>query len=435
MRQARVTVSTTIALWLMSPFWASHASAVEEVARLSPSDAALGLGEGFGASVAISGDWIVVGAPKDDHFGYDAGAAYVFRRVGPKWIEQDKLLGSPLVNGKFGSSVAIDGDWIVVGSPGGIAAHVHHRDDRGTPEDFSDDVWLLAALLHPPPSLWCCGFARSVDIDGDLIVVGTRVNEYQVGRAYVFRWDGSEWLPDATLIGADTEKGDSFGYSVAVSGDVVVVGARDDDDAGDRSGSAYVFRYRGRRWVQGAKLVASDGEARDNFGTAVSTSGDCILVGAKNNRHTGGGRGSAYVFRRAARSWVEEDNLVGFDNVPFDGFGGSVAVDVGLVVVGSAGRAWAYLFPPHGETSGQAEILLGLEPTLAPPIDINERFAIVATHVYAVRDRLNLGDFADLQNCLVPGDPPPECQRFDRSHDGEIDLADYGEFLATFTGP
>ena len=128
----------------------SQSSAIEEIVRLAPSDADAGFGGEFGTSVAISGDWIVVGAPLDDQRAHDAGAAYVYRRDGVHWIQHDKLMGLRLEDAKFGYSVAIDGDWIVIGSPdlyfepmsaGPGRADVFARDDRGTPDDLSDDLW------------------------------------------------------------------------------------------------------------------------------------------------------------------------------------------------------------------------------------------------------------------------------------------------------
>lgn len=158
---------------------------LKEVARLSANDIPVGLFGGAATSVAISGDWIVVGVPSDNQFAEGSGAAYVFRRSGASWVEHYKLKGLPIIGDDMGYSVAIDGDWIVTGAPnfpskpGGNAgfgrAYVYRRDDWGTPDDLSDDLWDLVggAVLNPPPSQWCCGFGYSVDIEGPVIVVGT----------------------------------------------------------------------------------------------------------------------------------------------------------------------------------------------------------------------------------------------------------------------
>src|SRR5262245_22975955 len=90
----RSTAITTLVLVAACPLAASDVR--EPIQVLAPSDAAQGYGEGFGLSVAIRGDWLVVGAPSDDELAEDAGAAYVFRRQGARWVEHQKLYGEPL---------------------------------------------------------------------------------------------------------------------------------------------------------------------------------------------------------------------------------------------------------------------------------------------------------------------------------------------------
>ena len=104
-------------------------------------------------------------------------------------------------------------------------------------------------------------FGCSVSVSGDVVVIGA-AGDYEggsdSGSAYVFRWDGSSWVEEAKLTGSDAAGGDYFGFSVSVSGDVAVIGAPKDDDDGDYSGSAYVFRWDGSAWFEQAKLTASD---------------------------------------------------------------------------------------------------------------------------------------------------------------------------------
>ena len=109
--------------------------------------------------------------------------------------------------------------------------------------------------------------------------------------------DGASWTQTAKLVASDAAEEDYFGISVAISGDLVVVGARGNDDAGSASGSAYVFRTTngGASWTQSAKLVASDAAKSDFFGDSVAVSGDLVVVGAKYNADAGDSSGSAYV--------------------------------------------------------------------------------------------------------------------------------------------
>ncbi len=129
-------------------------------------------------------------------------------------------------------------------------------------------------------------FGESVSISGDVAVVGARLdddNGNASGSAYVFRWNGSAWVQQAKLTASDGAAGDFFGFSVSISGDVAVIGAFFDDDNGINSGSAYVFQKPVGGWVdmtQTAKLTASDGAANDIFGHSVSISGEVAVVGA-----------------------------------------------------------------------------------------------------------------------------------------------------------
>ena len=137
-----------------------------------------------------------------------------------------------------------------------------------------------------------------VSISGDHIVVGAYGDDdlgENSGSVYVFHWDGTQWVEEAKLLASDGAAYDSFRW-VSISGDRIVVGASGDDDLGTDSGSAYVFHWDGTQWVEEAKLLASDGAEGDGFGL-VSISGDRIAVGSDGNDDLGENSGSAYMFR------------------------------------------------------------------------------------------------------------------------------------------
>ena len=152
-------------------------------------------------------------------------------------------------------------------------------------------------------------FGGTVAVAGDRAVVGARFhddNGDSSGSAYVFRYDGTGWVEEAKLTASDGAADDEFGGSVAVAGDTAVVGAPFHADNGSTSGSAYVFRYDGTDWVEEAKLTASDGAADDQFGGLVAVSGDTLVVGAEGDDDNGSFSGSAYVFHYDGTGWVEE---------------------------------------------------------------------------------------------------------------------------------
>ena len=108
------------------------------------------------------------------------------------------------------------------------------------------------------------------------------------------------------MTASDSVSGDYFGISVSVSGDTAIVGAYFDDDNGYQRGSAYIFVQSGLSWSHQAKLTASDGASGDKFGLSVSVSGNTAVVGANHDDDNGENSGSAYVFRTTGDSMVTD---------------------------------------------------------------------------------------------------------------------------------
>jgi hypothetical protein len=279
---------------------------VSQNAKLVADDGATN--DKFGTSVSISGDTMVVGAPHHDIPIGDAGSAYVFIRNGTSWTQQAKLVaGSSKASDYFGNSVSISGDTIVVGvmnddnrslTDAG-AVYVFTRDDPG--------AWTQQAKLVASDGAKGEKFGWSVSISGDTIVVAAYKDDDKgraSGSAYVFTRDvPGAWTQRAKLVASDGAADDYFGYSVSISGDTIVVGNIGDDDKGSASGSAYVYTRdvpgsATSAWTQRAKLVPADGAADDNFGWSVSVSGDTIVVGAYKDDDKGSASGSAYVYTR-----------------------------------------------------------------------------------------------------------------------------------------
>lgn len=355
-----------------------------ELQKFIASDA--GADDRLGSSVSISGQRAVVGAWRADGGGGTTGAAYVFRREsdcvpsGPAddcWIEEDKLIPSDGSTGDlFGWSVAISGDYIVVGARFHFtgtrsgAAYVFRHDDNGTPADPSDDYWTEEDILVPADAATSDDVGSSVAIDGDRIVVGAPKNDdacpedtsCNSGSAYVFRHDDNGtpedlgddfWFEEAKLTASDAELGDNFAFSVSISGERLMAGAWHNDDDGTDSGSAYVFRYDDNatpsdpsddNWTEEDKLVASDSGYFDNFGVDVAISGNRGVVGAWLNDGEGQEAGAAYVFRHDDNGtpldpnddfWVEEAKLTAADATSGDEFGKSVSMDGDWIAVGA----------------------------------------------------------------------------------------------------
>ena len=322
---------------------------VNELAKLTASDA--GESDQFGVSVCVSGNKAVVGAfwESDAHEG--SGAAYVYRREGTAWVEEAKLTASDAAAyDEFGIRVAVDGDVIVVGARnegntgigpsnyGHGAAYVF-RFHPGAP-----GAWVQEAKLVASDAIVGDRFGISVSVSGDVVVIGNHaLFSDQLGSAYVFRFDGGGWNEEAQLTASDAATNDGYGRSVSLSGNVAVVGSWNDDDGGRDSGSAYIYRFDGSEWVEEQKLTASDAEAMDYFGSSVSVTGGVIVVGAWGDDEACPGdpdcrSGSAYVYRFHSGPpghWVEEDKLTPLHGAKKDLFGDSVAVSGNVAVVGA----------------------------------------------------------------------------------------------------
>jgi hypothetical protein len=295
------------------------------------------LGDFFGNAVAVSGDTVVVGAffedsnatgingNQSDNSAQESGAAYVFVRNGTTWTQQAYLKASNTgAPDHFGVSVAISGDTVVVGAN----------------QEFSN----------------------ATGVNGN----GADNSAQQAGAAYVFARSGTTWTQQAYLKASNTDAGDEFGYSVAVSGNTVVVGARYEssdakgingdqtDNTACKSGAAYVFVRNGTTWSQQAYVKASNtvvksscGIVNAQFGTAVAISGETMVIGAlaedsgatgvngDQDDHSAFSAGAAYVFVRNGTTWSQQAYLKASNTEQLDSFGNSVAISGGTVVVGA----------------------------------------------------------------------------------------------------
>lgn len=303
---------------------------VQEAKLLATDGAA---GDRFGASVAVSGDVAVIGAPGDDEKGNYSGSAYFFRFDGMGWAQEAKILasdGGPPYTYAFGYSVAASGEVALVGAPyssgyDGLVCVFRfdgtgwQQEDLFTTTEYktafgwqvaaSGDVAVIAAIgfngqtavYRFDGARWaqeaCPGEAWAVAADGDVAVTGIAYDA-DIGSAYFYRFDGSGWVPQGEVHAVDAAAGDSFAYALGVSGDLTVSGAPYDDDEGGGadSGSAYVHRFDGSAWVPGPKLHAPDGAAGDEFGSSIAVSGQIAVIGAPHADVSGTDSGSAHVF-------------------------------------------------------------------------------------------------------------------------------------------
>ncbi len=353
-----------------------------ESAMLTASD---GTGsDNFGLSVAISGDYAIIGAYNDDiGINTDQGSAYIFVRSGTTWTQQAKLIASDgYSNDYFGLSVSISGDYALIGA---YRQTVGVNYQQGSAYVFvrSGSTWTQQAKLTANDGAPNDYFGYSVSISGDYAVVGAYKDDAvytDVGSSYVFFRSGTSWTQQSKLTASDGAAYDNFGYSVSISGDYVVIGALFDDIGVNSSqGSAYIFLRSGTFWTQQTKLTASDGAADDNLGYSIAISGDYVVISAiGDDVGTNTDQGSAYIFVRSGTSWAQQSKLTSYDGALGDYFGISVALSENYIVIGASrsevgiktDQGSAYIFVRSG-TSWSQQVKL-----TASDGDIEDQFGI-----------------------------------------------------------
>ncbi|MDX1962407.1 MAG: FG-GAP repeat protein [Pirellulales bacterium] len=296
-----------------------------QITKLTPADGAIG--DYFGHSVALSGNTALVGSPYDEDNGFGSGSAYLFNATTGAQLAKLKPADGAMGDG-FGGSVALSGNTALVSSrfdgDNGL--------NSGSAYLFNATTGTQLAKLLPADGATGDRFGLSVALSGNTALVGSFQdddNGSESGSAYLF--DATTGAQLAKLKPSDGAVDDEFGYSVALSGNTALIGSYQDDDNGDASGSAYLFNAT--TGAQIAKLLPVDGAARDYFGYSVALSGNIALVGNIGDDDNGNASGSSYLFN--ATTGVQLAKLKPADGAAGDNFGISVALSGNAALVGS----------------------------------------------------------------------------------------------------
>jgi hypothetical protein len=356
-----------------------------------------GAGDGFGYSVALSGDTLAVGAyfeassatgvngDEANDSAIRAGAVYVFVRTGTTWSQQAYLKASNTGSGdNFGRAVALSGNTLVVGAPQEASAAVGVNGNQadntaiaaGAVYVFvrSETTWAQQAYLKASNTDPFDVFGSAVALSGDTLAVGATGEDSAAvgidgnqadntagssGAVYVFARNGATWTQQAYIKASNTGAGDDFGAAVALSGDTLAVGATGEDSAAKgvnsnqadntapSAGAVYVFTRTGLTWTQQSYIKASNTDKNDLFGNALALSGDTLAVGAfgeasaatgvNGNQadNTASAAGAVYVFVRSSGTWTQQAYLKASNSGQDYEFGSSIALAGDLLAVGS----------------------------------------------------------------------------------------------------
>ena len=240
---------------------------------------------------------------------------------------------------QFGSPVAVSGNVAIIGASwqdyGGM-------EDSGAAYVFRFDgsQWVEEQILHASSPTVYSHFGYSVSVSGNIAVVSEPSNSAKgslAGAAYVFRFDGSQWAQEEILYASNPAAGDAFGVGIDIFENTIVVGAYQRYSGGN--GFASVFERNGGNWDQAAELRASDGAGGDWFGHSVAVSGDTVVVGAPHDDHDGEvDSGAVYVFQKPHGGWsdmAETAKLSASDGTAGDALGSSLGVSGDIVVAGA----------------------------------------------------------------------------------------------------
>jgi len=284
-----------------------------------------GANDMFGLSVemGVGGNEVVIGA-KGSTVGANSaqGCAYIFKRNGTTWTQQAKLTASDgTANDMFGSSVSIDGNYVIIGASGDNppagSSYVFFKNS-----EWMDNQAFQAKIVASDASV---SFGADVSISGDYAIAGAPNTANGVGSIYIFHRNGTAWTQQAEMLGAASFN--LFGTSVSIDGDYVVAGV----PFGNSGKGGVNIYYRGSGWTNfqapQASLLPSDILTGDSFGYDVCISGDYVLVGSPEHDLTpSGNEGASYLFKRNGTVWTLTRLSVDEDKQVNEKFGTSVSI-------------------------------------------------------------------------------------------------------------
>jgi hypothetical protein len=297
-------------------------------------------GNYFGQSVAIAGDYAIVGCPNPSGIG----RAYVYFRNSGVWMQQTVLTAADATqNDEFGTAVAINGNYAIVGAPKddilSSTPPILSLENRGSIYIFvrSGSTWTQQAKMISTVAQSNQNYGSSLSLEGDRLVVGAE-RDTDAGAAYIYQRNGNLWIFQQRLIASDGAADDRFGYRVDITNNYIIVGASN----ANPSGAAYIFFFNGTTWTQQQKLPSAGTDAQAK-GRAVFINDTMALVGSP--LYSSGGvffNGVVGSYRRTGTTWVSMTSIHAPDGVDQANFGTSISFYGGYAIIGAQQGAGPY---------------------------------------------------------------------------------------------
>ena len=339
-----------------------YAQEWQQILKICASDRSQGAR--FGWSVSVSGDYAIIGATGDQS---NTGAAYIFKKEGDIWNEQQKLVASDGDESDlFGYSVYISGDYAIVGAvyDANNSTHTDSVFRSGSAYIFKRDgnFWNQQQKISCSNRRKKDYFGNSVSISDNYAIIGAPQKEYyyptsdsilDAGIAYIFKRNGNIWTEHQILSAFQPQEGAWFGNAVSILGNYAVVGAYDEDINPNyidslSAGALYVFKLKDTIWTQSQRLVPLDLNPSDNFGNSVCLSDNYIVVGSPDHCFDTTSvvtpqAGAAYIYLREDTTWNFQQKIFEPTRYRDHHFGYSVSHSGDYVLAGSGG-SFAYMF-------------------------------------------------------------------------------------------
>lgn len=313
--------------------------------KLLASDAAVD--DELGVAIALEGDTAMISAVYDADKGYRSGAVYIFERdaITGLWGEVQKLVPDDGASQDlFGISIALEGDLALIGAPGD-ATPIPVKDGSFYAYERIGDIWTQQDRIIAP-ILSKIGLGASLTLDGTTAYVsavldGSGLNRH--GAVYVYEYAGGELTEVDKIEPSDGTLGDLFGVAIRVLGDRLLISAPGDDTSGPDTGSIYTFHFENDEWVESGLISAPEGDKYLSFGASLAVENDTLLVGVPNEIPPPDGQtftstkpGAAYVYVRSGDEWTLQYSLTA-NNLNADYFGIATAFQDNHAVVGAFG--------------------------------------------------------------------------------------------------
>ncbi len=317
--------------------------------------------DALGYGIAVDGASMLVGARGSDSIALNGGAVYAFTRGSSGWVQSQKLVFTMAALGdEIGAAIAVRGTVGVAGAPlrgnGGAAFAMR----------FDGGAWFPVAELSDAAAGVNAEFGASVACTSEVIAVGAPASAEGVGlnagRVRLFTRSGTQWLIGDTLRAAYPDPGDRFGFCVAMDGDWLAVTAPGDDDAAVNAGAVWLYRRSAGQFHLVQKLLPPDigvSIAGASFGQSVDLKGNLLVVGATLVDASAADSGAAFRYELSAKGISLAGVLVPPSDAVGAQFGFSVATDGSSVVIGAPGlrvdgqlRGGAFVYLGGSDSSG-----------------------------------------------------------------------------------